>query len=46
MKPYYEAYDERYRVIHGRGLRWSGTRPTPIVLETLRRLARRPEAEA
>ena len=39
MRPYYEAYDERYRAIHGMGLRWAGEEPTPIVLQTLRRLA-------
>ena len=38
MRSYYEAYDERYRAIHNRGLRWASAEPTPIVLETLRRL--------
>lgn len=35
MEPYYKAYDARYRIVHARGLRWSGETPTPLVLETL-----------
>ncbi len=37
MRQYYEAYDDRYRQIHGMGRRWSFDVPTPIVLKTLRR---------
>ena len=37
MRPYYEAYEERYRAIHEKGLRWAGERPTPIVAETAAR---------
>ena len=37
MRPYYEAYEERYRTIHAMGLRWAGERPTPIVAETVGR---------
>lgn len=37
MKPYYEAYDERYRTIHAMGHRWAGDVPTPIVMETIQK---------
>ena len=35
MKKYYEAYDERYRIIHDMGHSWSGSIPTPAVMETI-----------
>jgi len=34
-RAYYEAYEERYKVIHEKGFRWAAENPTPIVLETL-----------
>ena len=34
MKSYYEAYDQRYRQVHGRGLEWFVGRPAPIVMQT------------
>ena len=34
---YYEAYDERYRTIHGKGYRWSGDSCTPVVMSVIRR---------
>ena len=37
MKQYYEAYDQRYRTIHGKGYSWAGENATPIVLDVLRR---------
>ena len=37
MRPYYEAYEERYRAIHARGLRWSGDQPTPLVADVAAR---------
>lgn len=37
MRPYYEAYEERYRAVHAKGLRWAGEAPTPIVAETAAR---------
>lgn len=37
MKEYYKAYDDRYRVIHEKGLQWSSTICTPIVMEILER---------
>ena len=37
MKKYYEAYEERYKTAHARGVSWAGEAATPIVLETLRR---------
>lgn len=35
-RKYYEAYDDRYRQIHGEGLQWFYDDPTPIVAETMR----------
>ena len=35
MKKYYEAYDQRYRLIHEKGYSWSGSEPTPIVSKTM-----------
>ena len=37
MKKYYEAYDERYRLIHKKGYSWSSNIPTPIVLDVIER---------
>lgn len=34
-RKYYEAYDDRYRQIHGAGLQWFYDDPTPIVMETV-----------
>lgn len=34
-KKYYEAYDERYKAVHERGLSWSSNAPTPIVLDKI-----------
>ena len=45
MRAYYEAYEERYRAVHEKGLRWSGERPTPIVAEVAARYCRKPGAK-
>lgn len=37
MGKYYEAYDERYRVAHARGVSWLSTKSTPIVLDTIKK---------
>ena len=37
MRSYYKAYDDRYRTIHEKGLQWSSTVCTPIVMEVLER---------
>ena len=37
MKAYYEAYEERYKTIHGKGFSWAGDEATPIVLDVIRR---------
>ena len=37
MRPYYEAYEERYRAVHEKGLRWAGERATPIVADVAAR---------
>lgn len=36
-KEYYKAYDDRYRQVHGEGLKWFGEKPSPIVLEILKK---------
>lgn len=38
QRKYYEAYDDRYRQIHGQNLQWFADNPTPIVMETVRAL--------
>ena len=40
---YYAAYEQRYRAVHAQGLSWSSDRPTPIVLDVIRRYAIRPD---
>lgn len=35
-RKYYEAYNDRYRQVHEQNLQWSGNKPSPIVLETIR----------
>ena len=35
MRKYYEAYDERYKTAHEKGVSWSSENRTPIVLETI-----------
>lgn len=35
-RPYFAAYDDRYRQVHALGLQWFSDAPTPIVAETLR----------
>lgn len=37
QRVYYEAYDDRYQVVHGHDLRWFGDEPSAIVAETIRR---------
>lgn len=34
-REYYEAYDDRYRQVHGQNLRWFTEAPSPIVGETI-----------
>ena len=35
MYKYYEAYDERYKIIHQKGYSWSSDSSTPIVTDTI-----------
>lgn len=35
QKSYYEAYDDRYRQVHGEDLRWFSDMPSEIVAETI-----------
>ena len=34
-KKYYEAYDNRYKQVHEKGLSWATMSPTPMVLDTI-----------
>lgn len=34
-RKYYEAYDDRYRQVHGQDLQWFSDAPSPIVVETI-----------
>lgn len=36
-KKYYEAYEERYRTVHNKGLRWSSDENSPIVMEIIKK---------
>ena len=36
-RKYYAAYDERYKTVHARGLRWSSDASTPIVMEVIKK---------
>ena len=42
-RKYYEAYDDRYRQVHGQNLQWFYDDPTPIVTETLREFGITPD---
>lgn len=37
VRKYYEAYEERYKAIHRRGVSWSSDQCTPIVMEIIRK---------
>lgn len=37
MKKYYEAYDERYKAVHQKNLRWMGYAPSDIVFEIIKK---------
>lgn len=34
---YYEAYDDRYKTVHAKGVSWSSNISTPIVMEVIRK---------
>ena len=36
-RAYYEAYDERYKTVHARSIRWFGDLPSPIVEKVISR---------
>lgn len=38
-RKYYEAYDDRYRQVHGENLQWFGNEPSSIVEEVLKRFS-------
>jgi len=40
MPKYYEAYDKRYQQVHRRNLQWASDEPSPIVLQTIKKLYR------
>lgn len=35
-RKYYEAYDDRYKTVHEKSIRWFGDKPSAIVAETIR----------
>ena len=35
MRAYYEAYDDRYRQVHGEDLQWFSDEPSSIVSEVI-----------
>ena len=35
MRKYYEAYDERYKTVHEKGMRWASDEISPIVFDTM-----------
>ena len=37
MKYYYEAYNQRYMIIHEKGYSWSSDTPTPIVSDVIQK---------
>ena len=37
MRKYYEAYDERYKAVHKKNLRWMGYESSPIVAEIVQK---------
>lgn len=37
MRKYYEAYEERYKTAHGRGMSWSSDKRTPVVLDMIKK---------
>lgn len=43
-RQYYKAYEERYKAAHAHGVSWASGQSTPLVLETLRKYAIRPNA--
>lgn len=34
---YYEAYDERYKTMHEKGLAWEKEEPSPVIIDTMRK---------
>lgn len=36
-KKYYEAYEERYRTVHDKGIRWSSDTNSPIVMDIIKK---------
>lgn len=44
-RKYYHAYDDRYRQVHEKNLRWMSEEPSPIVAETIREFAISRQAE-
>lgn len=42
-RKYYEAYEERYKTAHARGVSWENDVATPIVMETLQKYQIKPD---
>lgn len=43
-RPYYEAYDDRYRQVHREQLQWFSSAPSPIVSEVIRKFGILPDS--
>jgi hypothetical protein len=37
LKKYYEAYDERYKIVHQKGIRWFGKKESSILKRTIKK---------
>lgn len=37
MKKYYEAYEERYKTLHEKGLSWASDKATPLVFDVIKK---------
>lgn len=37
MGKYYEAYDERYKTVHLKGVSWSSGKSSPVVLDIIKK---------
>lgn len=37
-RKYYEAYDDRYKIVHAKGVSWLSDQSSPIVLNTIKNI--------
>ena len=43
-KKYYEAYDDRYKIVHAKGVSWLSDQSSPIVLDTIKKYGLAPKS--